>query len=165
MSSLTFYFSGPRDLLAKLARDELRLEHAASAYDKQLVADCLFDFCGTGNAIRDWLKKHDSSAIKQQDVETFFKSSPVLKACRDICNSNKHRTLTYSPSTQDVFASATAVTSVAVDLPAGGVALESEESPKFRVKVLLNDGTKYEVVEFAKLVLNTWQAFFAAKAV
>jgi hypothetical protein len=166
MSKLTFHFSTPKDLLDKLSRDLLRLESAASTYDKQKIADCLFDFCGTGHAIKDWLKENCTASFLPGDVETYVTSTAVLSACRDICNANKHYTITrYNPSTGDVYVSASAVTVTAMSLPAGGIGLESDEKPTFRVKVLLKDGAKYEVAEFARLVFDAWTHFFTSKGV
>ena len=166
MSTLTFHFSKPRDLLDKLSRDLLRLESSASACNEQQIADCLFDFCGTGYAIKDWLKENGTSAFGPTDVEKYLSSTPVLSACRDICNACKHYTITrYAPNTGDVYASAGPATVTALSQPASGVGLESDTKPKFRVKVLLNDGTKYEVTELAKLVLEAWSKFFASNGI
>jgi hypothetical protein len=166
MGSLTFHFSTPTDLLEKLSRDYSHLETAASACNEQQIADCLFNFCGTGYAIKDWLKENRTSSFKAQDVEQYVQATPALCACRDICNAYKHYTITrYIQSTGDVYASATAVTMIAVDVPASGIGFESDAAPKFRVKVLLKDGTKYEVTELARLVLDAWRKFFVKHGV
>jgi hypothetical protein len=166
VSTLTFHFSRPRDLLEKLSRDLVRLDVAASTYDKQQIADSLFDFCSTGYAIKDWLKENCTSAFQPDDVESYVRSTSTLAACRDICNASKHFTITrYIPSTGDVYASASAATVTAVQVPTAGVGLESDPTQKFRVKVLLKDGTKYEVTELARLVLQAWERFFTLKGV
>lgn len=166
MSTLTFHFSRPRDLLEKLSRDLVRLDSAASTYDKQQIADSLFDFCSTGYAIKDWLKENCNGTFQPNDVEHHIRSTPALGACRDICNASKHFTVTrYTPSIGDVYASASAVTVMAMPVPVAGVRLESEPTEMFRVKVLLKDGTKYEVTELARLVLDAWEQFFTSNGV
>jgi hypothetical protein len=166
VSTLTFHFSRPRDLLEKLSRDLVRLDSAASTYNKQEIADSLFDFCGTGNAVKDWLKENCSSSFQPDDVENYVRSTPSLSACRDICNASKHFTITrYTPTTGAVYASASATTMTAMQVPAAGLGLESDPTEKFRVKVLLKDGTKYEITELARLVLDAWERFFTANGV
>jgi hypothetical protein len=116
--------------------------------------------------MKDWLKANCTASFLPEDVETYMTSTAVLSACRDICNANKHYTINrYNPSTGDVYVSASAVTVTAMSLPASGVGLESDEKPTFRVKVLLKDGAKYEVTEFARRVLDAWAHYFTSKGI
>ena len=166
MSQLTFHFTTPSDLLAKLRRDLSRLSNAVAAKNKELIADCLFDFANTGYSIKDWLKANTNATFAPGDVEVHVKTTRVLDACRDICNANKHYTIThYSPITGDVYASVTATAIAPIVLPTNGVALEASQEPEFRVKVLLTDGSKYEVTDFAAQVVTAWERFFAAQGV
>lgn len=166
MTKLTFYFSSPHDLLAKLQRDYTRLSDAVSTGDKEKIADCVFDFSNTGSSLKDWLKKNTNTKFSGRDVENYVKANPALDACRDICNANKHYVVTdYVPLASNVYASATETTSVPFSMPGSGVALESEPNQPFKVKVLLSDGTKFEVLDFGQRVINAWDAFISANGV
>ena len=159
--ALTFYFSKPDDLLAKLRRDQARLLATISSRNMQQIADSLFDFANTAYCIKDWLKENTNGAFQGSDVETHIRVLPVLSACRDICNANKHYSVTnYVPITQDIYVSATGVSSMAVPGQSVGFPLESTTTPYFKVKVLLTDGTKFEVSDFAGQVVSGWETFF-----
>ena len=160
MASLTFYFDGPNDLLGKLRRDHARLRDAVSAKSKQAIADCLFDFANTAYCIKDWLKRNAAGRFSVQEVEKYMETNPVLNACRDICNANKHYTLRYAPVIKDVYASVTATAEAEMAFERSGVALEEDEAP-FRVKVLMADGSKYEVLEFGEAVVTLWAGFIS----
>lgn len=162
MTRLTFHFSTPRDLLAKLGRDFVRLNEAVESGDKERIADCIFDFANTGYSIKEWLKADAPDNDAKNDVEQHVNDNPALSACRDVCNSNKHYTIThYIPLAQDVYASATGTGTIAAPLSISGVGIETDPAPAFRVKVLLSTGAKYEVMQFAESVLEAWQAFFS----
>lgn len=166
MSRLTFHFTTPRDLLAKLRRDLSRLNTGVSAGNRELITDCLFDFANTGYSIKEWLKRNTNVSFTVGDVEAYVKATPVLEACRDICNANKHYTIThYSPTTGNVYASVTAAAVVTITVPTSGLGLEASQQLGFRVKVLLTDGPKYEVTEFGAEVVKAWESFVAAKGI
>lgn len=166
MTQLTFYFSSPHDLLAKLQRDYTRLSDAVSTGDKEKIADCVFDFSNTGYSLKDWLKKNTNTKFSGADVDKYVKENPALDACRDICNSNKHYLITkYIPLAKNVYASVAETTSVSFSMPGSGVALESEPNQPFKVKVLLSDGTKFEVLDFGQRVIDAWDAFISANGV
>jgi hypothetical protein len=165
MAPLTFHFSSPRELVAKLARDRVRLCNAISTQDKQLIADSLFDFANTGYCVKDWLKEHATSTFSGQDVENHVKTNPSLKACRDICNANKHHTIrNYVPLAADVYASLSATVSIASTMDNSGLALEDEHcaTPHFKVKIVLTDGRKFELVAFSEEVVDCWERFLDA---
>lgn len=163
--SLTFHFATPGDLLAKLKRDLARLNDAVSTGDREPIADCLFDFTNTCYSIKDWLKANTNARFSPTDVEDYVKDTQVLDACRDICNANKHHIITcYSP-TDNVYESLTANPVAAPPFPRSGLGLEASPQPDFRVKVLLTDGTKFEVTDLADRVVRKWERFFSAKGV
>ena len=151
------------DLFENLRRDHARLGDAIAAASLERIADALFDFSNTGYSVKDWLKAHASGSFSPDDVEAYVKATAVLDACRDICNANKHYAITrYVPSTNAVYASISSTT-MGSPLPASGsgVALETDPHPSFRVKVLLTDGTKFEVIEFGAKVVGAWEAFLS----
>lgn len=159
--SLTFHFSTPRDLLAKLSRDLQRLENATSSHKIENIADCLFDFANTAYSLKDWLKENTNDMFPRADVETYLQNEPALTACRDICNANKHYRITnYTPKTKDVFISSSDSTVQSeLDHSSSGFELESTISPTFKVKVRLEDGTKFEVVDLARKAVTAWNDF------
>lgn len=166
MTQLTFYFSSPCDLVAKLRRDHTRLSNALSTGDKEKIADCIFDFSNTGYSLKEWLKENTNTNFSPRNVEDYVRETPALDACRDICNANKHyRISNYVPLASNVYASATATTSAPFSVPGNGLALETEPDHPFKVKVLLSDGTKFEVLDFGQKVIDAWDAFISAKDV
>jgi hypothetical protein len=168
MTTLTFYFSTPGDLLAKLRRDYERLCDAVSTGDQEKIADCVFDFSNTGYSVKDWLKQNANSNFTPADVEQYVKESRALDACRDMCNANKHYVITrYVPITGNVYTSASDVSSASLSLPIDrtGVALESEPDQPFKIKVLLSDGTKFEILEFGRNVIDVWDTFISTNGV
>ena len=158
--ALTFYFSKPIDLLDKLRRDKTRLQTAVTSCDMQQIADDLFNFSNTAYCIKDWLKKNSNGKFSDRDVEAHVKAHSVLDACRDICNANKHYTVNYVPITEDVYVSASGASSMAVPGQSTGFSLEASTTPEFKVKVLLKDGSKFEVINFADQVVSRWEEFF-----
>lgn len=159
--ALTFYFSKPNDLLDKLRRDKARLQAAVASCNMQQIADDIFNFANTAYCIKDWLKKNTNGKFRGSNVEAHVKAHSVLDACRDICNANKHYTVTdYVPITEDVYVSASGASSVAVPGQSAGFSLEASTAPEFKVKVLLKDGAKFEVIDFANQVVGRWEAFF-----
>lgn len=159
--ALTFHFSRPSDLLAKLSRDQARLQLALASRDTQQIADSVFDFANTAYCIKDWLKENTNGTFQGNDVEAHVNALPVLSACRDICNANKHYIVTkYVPITQDVYVSASGVSSMAVPDQSAGFHLESSTAPEFKVKILLKDGSKFEVSDFAHQAVAGWETFF-----
>ena len=66
----------------------------------------------------------------------------------------------YVPITQDVYVSASGVSSMAVPDQSAGFHLESSTAPQFKVKILLKDGSKFEVSDFAHQAVAGWETFF-----
>ena len=153
--SLVFGISSARELLDKLRRNEARLLDALSTNDEEAIGDALFDFAVTGHSVKDWAKQAAASAASSIDVEAFVKANVNLQACRDIANSSKHQSITqYVAATARVYASANAVYSVSV----GGKQepIDVENYAPFKIKVLMNDGIKIELREFARNVVAAW---------
>lgn len=160
MTQLTFHFAKPRDLVLKLHRDEMRLKEAASSGDREKIADSLFDFSNTGYCVKEWIKANSNGSFTGKDVEKYLGGTPVLDACRDICNANKHRNLTLSvPMANAVYESASGTMSAILGVSGSAVRLEDDNAPDFRVKVLLTNGSKFEVTEFAREVIEKWTIF------
>jgi hypothetical protein len=164
MTQLTYYFSTPSDLLGKLRRDYVRLSAAVQSRSHEKIADCVFDFSNTGYSLIDWLKKNSSNKLLPIDVENHLKSHPVLQACRDMCNANKHYEITkYTPIATTVYASATASSSISNSwlIEGSGIILEFDPDQPFRVKILLSNGNKFEILDFGREVLQAWDVFFS----
>ena len=153
--SLVFNISNARDLLHKLRRDEERLLDALSSNNEETIGDALFDFAVTGYSIKDWAKRAAASHPAGIDVEAFVRENVYLQACRDIANSSKHQSITqYVAATARVYASANAVYSVSgfgKQEP-----IDTEDYAPFKIKILMTDGIKIELRQFAKNVITAW---------
>ena len=142
---LVYGLSNPRDMLSKLHRAHERLINAVSDEDDTRIGDAIFDFAVTGYHIRDWVKQ---GADLGAEADELVQASSSLQACRDICNSSKHFQIDrYLPKTKDVYFSAPPLREVS-------------EQFKGAIKVLMSDGQKFEVTEFASDVLRLWDDFF-----
>lgn len=165
MTTLTFHFLEPRDLLLKLARDGQRLREAVECQDLEKIADCLFDFSNTAYCIKDWLKHNRSATFTEDDVEEHVHNTIVLNACREICNANKHHTIKAAAEAVEEVLTSNLISAVAqyphID---SGVPLEAEDAPTFRVKVVLSDESRHEVTYFADEVIAAWTEFFTRHA-
>ncbi|RJF99150.1 hypothetical protein [Noviherbaspirillum saxi] len=166
MANLTFYFSKPSDLLEKLRRDCARLCSAVSVNDQEKIADCLFDFASTSYSLKDWMIKFVKVASPKEYVEKYVKNNAALDACRDICNANKHYVITnYTPITDTVYASTTSATSLSITVPGSGVPLELDPNLPIRIKVVLTDGTRYEVCDLCQQAIDAWATFISTNSV
>ena len=158
--SITFALDKPRDMLAKVRREQARLFEALQTQDRTIIADTLFNFAVTAYHIKDWLKQSASAAYSPSHVEAYIEADKCLRLCREICNASKHQKLTAAPKdAQDITFSATGTFIVASTDP-NDVKLESEPSPSFNVKVVAVDGSRYEASEFAAHVILAWEQFF-----
>lgn len=158
--TITFELDSPQDLLVKARREKTRLHQAVVAQDRTQIADAIFNFAVTDYHVKDWLKESTSGSYTPDDVETYLHSTRVLRVCREICNASKHQTLKKSAKdTVAVTTSATTVVSIG-NLQTGGVSLETEQTPTFRVKVVTPDGSRFEVMDFSAQVITAWEQFF-----
>src|ERR1019366_8121744 len=156
--SLVFKISNARDLLNKLRRDEERLLDALSSSNEETIGDALFDFAVTGHSIKDWAKKAAVSHPSDIDVEALVKSNVYLQACRDIANSSKHQSITqYVAATARVYASLTAVHSVS-GFDKQEIVETEQNYASFKIKILMTDGIKIEMRQFARNVIAAWDS-------
>lgn len=143
--SLVYGLSTPLELLSKLRRAENRLTNAISDEDDIAIGDAIYDFAVTGYHLRDWVAKGTNL---RAEVNAFVDESPLLHACRDICNSSKHFEIDrYMPKTKDVYFSASPLR-------------ETELKMKWAIKILMSDGQKFEVAQFASQIVTLWEQFF-----
>lgn len=157
--TITFELDSPQDLLLKARREKARLHQALVAQDRTQIADAIFNFAVTAYHVKDWLKESTSCSYTPDDVETYLHLSRVLRVCREICNASKHQKLKLAKDTVAVTTSATTVVSIG-NLHTGGVSLETEQIPTFRVKVVTLDGSRFEVMDFSAQVIAAWEQFF-----
>jgi len=148
MSQLVYGMTKPGDILAKLDRERTRLREAVASGTDSEIGDCTFNFAVTGYHIAEWVRGHNSSL--KPAVDGFLRGITELQACRDICNASKHFQITrYVPDTADVYHSAPPPR-----------ASENDEDAHKRIKVLMSDGTKFELLSFADAVVSKWENFF-----
>ena len=154
--TLTYGFSGARDILEKARRDYARLLAASASRSENALPDALFDFAVTVFHVRDWLKHHPTAGFTPQDVETFVRSSTALSAFHDLCTASKHKQITlYRPTTFEVVASAVAPTSTVL----GDGAPEAVHKA-FVTKVVKADASRHEALALAAQAIADWDAFF-----
>lgn len=143
--SLVYGLAEAGDLLSKLRRARKRLVDAVSVENDTAIGDAIFDFVVTGYHIRDWIK---NGTKLEKEVDAFVEDSSLLQACRDICNASKHFQVDrYKPLTADVYFSAPPLREATLGMKGG-------------IKILMSDGQKFEVTEFASAVLELWEQFF-----
>ncbi len=155
--SLRYGFSSARDLLAKLGRDREVLSAAVTSQCDTKIADSIFNFCVTGHSIKEWVK-HDNQAAGST-VESHITNSPVLAACADIGNSSKHKILSHgirSHSTGRMGDSELTwdMSTISCDstIPING----------FTIRILFDDGSQMELLDFAHSVYNEWDVFLTS---
>ena len=158
---LNFVFSSPKDILLKAQRDLKALEDAISKQDRILIGDCLFNFSVTVTSLKDWLKADSFLTPIKKDIENFFEQSIPLNTFRDIANAHKHREITrYVPLTHDVTASAMPTHAYAVSLSNPPRLIESAE-PHFKLKIVRDNGSRYEVISLGSQALDECSQFIA----
>ncbi len=149
--ALTLGIASPRDALTKLEHDYSDLESAVFIQDEARIGYALVNFAISAYHIKDWLIRNHPRSYSARKVEDHIASSAALSSCRDICNAGKHVAITqYEPTTADVTASATAVTSA--EFP--------NASPILRVKIVRKDGSRHEALDLATQALQDWYTFF-----
>jgi hypothetical protein len=158
--ALTFELNSPQDVLAKVRRELAILESAAASQDKQRISDALYNFSVTAYHVKDWLREHPGASFSTTDVEDWIPQHESLSICRDICNASKHRKIKkYKPVTASLTASVMPAVSVVMKFGEGG--LSAPPTPKrFRVKAVLADGKRIDVLQVAKDAVTAWEAFF-----
>ncbi len=156
-SFLRYGFSSARDLLAKLERDRANLDAAVTSQCETQIADSIFNFCVTGHSIKDWVKHENHTA--GASVESHITTTPVLAACADIGNSSKHKILlhgirSHTTGRMEDSELTCDMTTIPWDstIPING----------FTVRILFDDGTKMEILDFARSVYNAWNSFLTS---
>ena len=155
--SLRYGFSNTRDLLSKLGRDRDTVSAAITSQCDTRIADSIFNFCVTGHSIKDWVK-HDDTTLSST-VEMHITNTRVLAACADIGNSSKHKTLSrgiraHSTGRMENSELTCDMTMLTADstIPIDG----------FTVRILFDDGSQMELLDFARAVYNEWDAFLTS---
>lgn len=158
--ALTFELKSPQDVLAKVRRELALLEGAAASQDKQRISDALYNFSVTAYHVKDWLREHPGASFSTADVEDWVQKHDSLSICRDVCNASKHRKIKkYKPVTASLTASV--MPAVSVVMKFGDAGLSAPQAPKkFRVKAVLADGRRIDVLQVAKDAVTAWEGFF-----
>ena len=136
-----FELTSPTTMLSKAKRELERLEAEESV-------DHVFNLFTTLYHVADYLKPY----VSEGDIST-LKSEPNMKLCADVCNKAKHMKLERSRADISTYANSGAIGGAAINaIPLNGAGERW---------VLWEDGTKIEVVQFAKTVIERFEKFFA----
>ncbi|WP_339753405.1 hypothetical protein [uncultured Marinobacter sp.] len=145
---LTYGLRSVRELFAKLQRD-------AKLLDEEVTSDRLFNFVLTGYSMIDWVR-NDPSISKPAKSETEIDSLYAdywLKICGDLATASKHFKLT---KRQPITRSATSSQGYSVGRYGKGGYGVGEEA----IQIELDDGARYDVLEFVNGVVEAWKGFF-----
>jgi len=149
---ITINYGNTHSLINKLRREKDRAVVALENQSFPDLIDALFNFSITAFHIKDWLISQNK--LNKEDVHSFMNGVPVLLACRDICNANKHFEIThYNPGDVSVSSTLTEITSV-VRKDDGGVNVYG----KADIYVSVN-GEDYRLIEFMEKVIEVWNQF------
>jgi len=155
---LTINYGNTHSLINKLGREKDRAVVALENQSIPDLIDALFNFSITAFHIKDWLISHNG--LNKGEVHSFMNGVPVLQACRDICNSNKHFEIThYNPGDVSVSSILTEITYV-VPIEDGGVNI----SGKADICVSVN-GEDYRLIGFMEKVIEIWNQFHDEKGI
>jgi len=147
--SLTYGLKSPRDMLAKLRRDHVRL-------NEEVSSDNFFNFVVTAYHIIDWVKNNPSvPASAKNDVGSVY-GNTYIAVCRDIANASKHFALDPKYKGQ-ITAKTSAISGFGVGRYGAGGYGVGEES----IMVVLNDGQRFDGLQLAQEIINAWDVFFA----
>jgi hypothetical protein len=164
-------YTSPSQLLAKARRDRDALVAAEAAGDEVGIRDKLFDFSVSIHSMLDWIKSlypaHEAAAF------ALLNSTPALRACRDIANSNKHYELTlgvgpyrrFAPVVDDVDyslgPSVSYSVSVGASLDGTSVSSPASPGPTQRLKVIYVTGNRARATDVADEALAAWETFLS----
>jgi hypothetical protein len=139
----------PGDMLAKLQREHARLKN-------EVTADDMINFVVTAYRIIEWIKKNPGlSAAARDEVEQMYTNTHIA-VCRDVANESKHFKLR-----KDYQNRVTEKTSVTSGYGQGRYGKGPYGAGEPSIVIVLNDGQRFNAVEFADEVVATWQQFFA----
>jgi hypothetical protein len=147
--SLTYGFKSARDMLAKLQREHARL-------NTEVSSDNFFNFVVTAYHIIDWVEKDPSVSASAKDDLSTMRKNIYLAACRDVANASKHFVLDY----KNQITAKTSVTRGFSFIPVTSPLLMLRRG-RLSIVVELNDGQRFEGLQFAQEVVTAWEAFFA----
>lgn len=132
-------------MLAKAKRELARLESEESI-------DHAYNFFTTAYHVTDYLKP-DLSVADHKALVT----EPAIQLCADVCNKAKHMTLTRGRPDLMTYSDSGAI---------GGGAINSVAINASGERwVQWPDGTRLELVQFAKSVIARYEQFFAAHGI
>jgi hypothetical protein len=138
-------------MLDKLRRDHRRLE-------KQITPDRVFNFVVTGFHVIDWIKNDPTtSAATKKAVRAMYRRR-CISICRDLANASKHFTLDEDYQNQVV-----AKTSVLSGYGDGQYGQGTYGTGTRSVVIVLTDGSRLDVLDWAKEVVQTWETFFVQR--
>ena len=162
---LTAQLSSPLALFRKLEREAYRAFHARTPLQK---SDHFFNFCVTASSMRDYCLEHLGMVTKTQlrPFDLVWWREPLLVAAVEIGNATKHFVLrdtnTGIPRTiQTKAARMKKAKFVDVFLDKDG-GLHAVEVHRSEVTVTLSDGTRLELHQFTKALLDYWRRYLVS---
>jgi hypothetical protein len=146
---LTYGLKTPKDLLAKLNREHVRLE-------REVTSDDFFNFVVTAYHIIDWIK-NDPSVPAEAKVEiSSLYANTHIAVCRDIANASKHFALK-----KDYKGRVTEKVSAISDYGTGRYGKGQFGVGEESIVVVLTDGQRFDTLALSQKVVAIWTEFFA----
>ncbi|MBD3669450.1 MAG: hypothetical protein HUJ29_01655 [Gammaproteobacteria bacterium] len=156
--NLIVNYGNTHSLIHKLEREKKRAEDALEEQDFRDLVDALFNFSITAFHIKDWLIS--DNGINSVEIHEFMNGVPVLQACRDICNANKHYEITrYDPGNISISSVVTELLEV-IPTDDGGVDLYGKSDICVSVS-----GEDYRLVGFMERVIEVWKQYHQDKGI
>jgi hypothetical protein len=146
--SLTYSFETAKDLLEKLRRE-------ANGLTEEVTGDKFFNFVITAYHITDWIKSDPSvPASAKNDIGSMYQNTYVA-ICRDLANSSKHFSLLANYPNRVTDSAESEQGFGCGRFGFGGFGVGEEQ-----IDIECTDGSKYNTLELAQNVLNSWESFF-----
>lgn len=124
--------------------------HEASVYYEDDVIS-FFIHC---HHISDWMMDSSKIHISKREMDSFIASTEALRICADLCNAEKHRTLTKSKRTERQPHLCSKICTVVSYTP------QSAEPSIFKGKfTVLSDGKLHDALELAEACMSAWKEF------
>ena len=130
-----------RGQLERTQRWHHRLIQAASTGSSDL-ADFSYAFFQNCYYVREWIEK--TTPASKPALDAFFKQTPELRVCRDICNGTKHLTISNASVDSDF-----------------SICWEYDPSEPLRARLCIIAGEKYDFLELAMTCLKRLELFVA----
>lgn len=130
----------------------------ANVYE-ELGKDVVYAFFQNCWHLKDWMIHDDSVKVSKETIEDFANDDDYLVICADLCNGSKHSCLSRIKKRPERGKDTDVKkTTIKLQIEQGEHEKKLVISGEFIVE---REGTKYEVLELARLCVKSWDAFIA----